>query len=135
MRLEKTWLNPQNECSANITSSEPESLSLQSFGVLFLISFVTSTICLLLFLVRLFISRQQHHNAFEGNITPGEESTWKKAVRLVRYFCIKNPRRAPTLADTSGANEYSFRRLLGTTFDAPVFKASSVPVEVEMQQT
>uniref|UniRef100_A0A7N2LR04 Glutamate receptor n=1 Tax=Quercus lobata TaxID=97700 RepID=A0A7N2LR04_QUELO len=107
LSLKKKWLTPQNECSANITSSEPESLSLQSFGVLYLISFVTSTICLLLFLVRLFISHLQHHNAFKGNITPGEESTWKKAVRLVRYFCIKNLRRAPTLADTSGANDHS----------------------------
>ena len=133
MSLEKVWLNLQNECSANITSSEPESLSLQSFGVLYLISFVTSTICLLLFLVRLFISRQQHHNAFEGNTTPGEESKWKKAVRLVRCFCIKNPRRAPTPADTSGANKYPSRRLLGT--HTPEFGAPSVPVEVEMQQT
>ncbi|XP_050287176.1 glutamate receptor 2.9-like isoform X2 [Quercus robur] len=135
LSLKKKWFTPQNECSANITSSEPESLSLQSFGVLYLISFVTSTICLLSFLVRLFISRQQHHNAFEGNITPGEESTWKKAVRRVRYFCIKNPRRDPTLADTSGANEYSFRRLLCRTFDTTEFRASSVPVEVEMPQT
>ena len=133
MSLEKVWLNPQKECSANITSSEPESLSLQSFGVLYLISFVTSTICLLLFLVRLFISRQQHHNAFEGNITPGEESKWKKAVRLVRCFCIKNPRRARALTDTSGANKYPSRRLLGT--HTPEFGAPSVQVEVEMQQT
>uniref|UniRef100_A0A2N9G5T7 phosphoribosylformylglycinamidine cyclo-ligase n=1 Tax=Fagus sylvatica TaxID=28930 RepID=A0A2N9G5T7_FAGSY len=43
--------------------------------------------------------------ASEGNLTPGEESAWKKTVRLVRYFYIKNPGRAPTLADTSDTAE------------------------------
>ncbi|GMY37622.1 glutamate receptor 2.9-like isoform X2 [Fagus crenata] len=94
MSLEDEWWTPPDECSINITSNELESLNLKSFEVLYLISFVTSTI-------RLFISRQQHQEASEGNLTPGEESAWKKTVRLVRYFYIKNLGRAPTLADTS----------------------------------
>ncbi|KAF5473009.1 hypothetical protein F2P56_009659 [Juglans regia] len=75
----------------------------------------------------------RRQDAYEGNITPGDESVWKKVVRLVRYFHIltrgrdatptdtdeswkkavelirifhtKNLGRAPTLAGTSSAEE------------------------------
>ncbi|GMY37628.1 glutamate receptor 2.9-like [Fagus crenata] len=133
MSLEDKWLNPSNECSVNITSSEPESLNLKSFEVLYLISFATSTICLLLSLIRLFISRQQHQEASEGNLTPGEESAWKKTVRLVRYFYIKNPGRAPTLADTSDVNDCSSRWEFSSTIDTLEHIQSSPPAENEMQ--
>uniref|UniRef100_A0A2N9GF25 Glutamate receptor n=1 Tax=Fagus sylvatica TaxID=28930 RepID=A0A2N9GF25_FAGSY len=133
MSLEDEWLTPSNECSVNITSSEPESLNLKSFEVLYLISFATSTICLLLSLIRLFISRQQHQEASEGNLTPGEESAWKKTVRLVRYFYIKNPGRAPTLADTSDVNDCSSRWEFSSTIDTLEHIQSSPPAENEMQ--
>ncbi|GMY37625.1 glutamate receptor 2.9-like [Fagus crenata] len=120
--LEDEWLTPQDECSDNIASSEPESLGLQSFQVLYIVSFATSTICLLLSLFLLPISRQQHQDASDGNVTPGEESAWKKAVRFVRYFYIKNRGRAPTLADT-----------FSSIFDTPEHVQSSPPVEIEMQ--
>uniref|UniRef100_A0A2N9G5T9 Glutamate receptor n=1 Tax=Fagus sylvatica TaxID=28930 RepID=A0A2N9G5T9_FAGSY len=120
--LEDEWLTPQDECSDNIASSEPESLGLQSFQVLYIVSFATSTICLLLSLILLPISRQQHQDASDGNVTPGEESAWKKAVRFVRYFYIKNRGRAPTLADT-----------FSSIFDTPEHVQSSPPVEIEMQ--
>ena len=133
MSLEDEWLTPSNECSVNITSSEPESLHLKSFEVLYLISFATSTICLLLSLFRLFISRQQHQEASEGNLTPGEESAWKKTVRLVRYFYIKNPGRAPTLADTSDVNDCSSRWEFVSTIDTLEHIQSSPLAENEMQ--
>jgi len=89
-------LTPSHECSPNITSSKQERLSLRSFKVLYLLSFGTSTICLLLSV----IDNRQHQTANGGNVTPGDESVWKM-VRLIRYLSIKNnPQRAPALADT-----------------------------------
>ncbi|GMY37630.1 glutamate receptor 2.9-like [Fagus crenata] len=131
--LEDEWLIPQDECSDNIASSKPESLGLQSFQVLYIVSFATSTICLLLSLILLPISPQQHQDASDGNVTPGEESAWKKAVRFVRYCYIKNRGRAPTLADTSDAYECSSRWQFSSICDTPEHVQSSPPVEIEMQ--
>ncbi|XP_041028010.1 glutamate receptor 2.9-like [Juglans microcarpa x Juglans regia] len=118
--LEDKWLTPSHECSTNLTSHTPNSLRLQSFLVLYLISFSTSTICLLLSLIHFLVNHRRHQDAYEGNVTPGDESVWKNVVRLVRYFEIhkrgrdegvwkkavelirqfhtKNPGRAPILA-------------------------------------
>ena len=135
-------LTPSHECSTNITSSEPESLGLQSFGVLYLISFATSTICLFLSLIRLTISRQQHQDATERNATPDEEIAWKEAIKLVRDFYIRNPGRAATLAntsdttqDTTDVNDCSSRWEFSSTFDTPehLELESSMPVRIEMQ--
>jgi len=101
--LEDAWLTPLDECSTNITSNTTQSLSLQSFLVLYLISFATSTICLLLSLSCSPINRRKHQHAYEGNVTPDDESVWKKAVTLVRYFRIKSTGTAP-LADTLDIN-------------------------------
>ncbi len=103
--LEDEWLTPSKECSTNMTSSEPGSLGLQSYWVLYLISFATSTICLLLSIFHSIICPQQHQDPVEGNATPDEESTWKEVVKLVRDLYIKNPGTAATLAETSNTNE------------------------------
>ncbi|KAG2683887.1 hypothetical protein I3760_10G054800 [Carya illinoinensis] len=117
--LEDEWLIPPDECSTNSTSSRPESLNLQSFWVLYLTSFATSTICLLLSLIRIPESRQHHQDAFEGNATPGRnESVWKKVVSLIRkFYAERNPRRPLALAGilvtkegTSDVNEGSSRK-------------------------
>ncbi|XP_062160551.1 glutamate receptor 2.5-like [Alnus glutinosa] len=60
--LEDAWLTPLDECSTNITSNTTQSLSLQSFWVLYLISFATSTICFLLSLICSPINRRQHQH-------------------------------------------------------------------------
>ncbi|KAB1221991.1 Glutamate receptor 3.4 [Morella rubra] len=103
--LQDQWLTHSDQCSTNITSSKPESLGFQSFWALYLISFATSTICLLISLVYLSTSHPQDHDAYEGNETPGDDSFWKKVVRLARHFHINNPGRAPTLADTPSTTE------------------------------
>ncbi|GMY37616.1 glutamate receptor 2.9-like [Fagus crenata] len=144
--LEDEWLTPPDKCSANITSNEPESLSLQSFGILYLISFATSTICLLLSIVHLIISRHQHQDAPKGktpdekSATPDEESAWKEAVKLVRDFYIRNPGTTATLVDisdttedTSDVNECSSRWEFTSTFDTPEHLQDSPPAEIEMQ--
>jgi ionotropic glutamate receptor len=99
--LEDAWLTPLDECSTNKTSSTTQSLSLQSFWVLYLISFATSTIC---FLLSLLCSPINCRVAYEGNVTPDDESVWKRAVTLVRYFRIKSTGTTPPLADTSDIN-------------------------------
>ncbi|KAF5473005.1 hypothetical protein F2P56_009656 [Juglans regia] len=86
--LEDKWLTPSHECSTDLTSNRPNSLRLQSFLVLYLISFSTSTICLLLSLIHFLVNHRRYQDAYEGNITLGDESFWKKVVRLVRYFHI-----------------------------------------------
>ena len=141
-------MTPSHECSTNLTSSEPESLSLQSFGILYLISFATSTICLLLSIVHLIISRHQHQDAPKGktpdekSATPDEESAWKEAVKLVRDFYIRNPGTTATLVDisdttedTSDVNECSSRWEFTSTFDTPEHLQDSPPAEIEMQST
>lgn len=92
-------LTPSHECSTNITSTKPRSLSLQSFGVLYLISVSTSAICFLLSLIQS-RSHQQNQEAREGNFTPDDEIVWKKVVKLVRNFRII-PGRAAAVTDTS----------------------------------
>ena len=140
MSLEDEWLTPQCECSDDIASNEHGSLSLQSFEVLYLVSFATSTICLLLSLVLLPLSRQQHQDASKANITPGEEGAWKKAISRFRYFYIKNSGRVTTLAvtsdtdeDTSKVNEHPSRLEISSTSDTPEHLQSSPPAEIEMK--
>nr|POE69762.1 glutamate receptor 2.2 [Quercus suber] len=140
MSLEDEWLTPQGECSDDIASNEPGSLSLQSFVVLYLVSFATSTICLLLSLILLPLSRQQHQDASEANITPGEEGAWKKAISHFRYFYIKNSGRATTQAvtsdtneDKSKVNEHPSRLEISSISDTPEHLQSSPPAEIEMK--
>ena len=140
MSLEDEWLTPQGECLDDIASNEHGSLSLQSFEVLYLVSFATSTICLLLSLVLLPLSRQQHQDASKANITPGEEGAWKKAISRFRYFYIKNSGRVTTLAvtsdtdeDTSKVNEHPSRLEISSTSDTPEQLQSSPPAEIEMK--
>ncbi|KAM1485096.1 hypothetical protein ACFXTI_036598 [Malus domestica] len=101
-KLQNEWLTPK-ECPRNTTLNEPESLTLNSFSVLYEISAATSTLCFLLsFTIRL--RRFQHQEAAEqGSASPcaSGETLWNKAVRMAKFFCnreINVPTRAPTLA-------------------------------------
>ncbi|KAG2668359.1 hypothetical protein I3760_15G156800 [Carya illinoinensis] len=98
--LEDQWLTPPHECSTNLNSNTSNSLRLQSFLVLYLVSFSTSTICLLLSLIHFLINHRRHQDAYEGNVTPADESVWKNVVRLVRYFEIHMRGRDATPTDT-----------------------------------
>ena len=82
-------------------SREPGSLDLQSSEVLYLASFATSTICLILSLICLPINRQQHQDASEGEVNLVEESAFKRAIRLVKDLQIKNIKTAQTLEDSA----------------------------------
>ncbi|XP_059439979.1 glutamate receptor 2.9-like [Corylus avellana] len=130
--LEEEWLTPMDECSSNITSNSTQTLSLQSFWVLYLISFVTSTICFLLSLNFSPINHQKHQHAYEGNVAPDDGSVWKKAVRIVGYFHIKSPRTTPTLADASDINADTTDHVNDCSSETPEPVESSPPAEIEM---
>ncbi|KAE8673391.1 Apoptosis inhibitory protein 5 isoform 1 [Hibiscus syriacus] len=86
--LEEKWFAPSPDCSANITdSSKTDSLSIHSFWGLFVISGVTSTICLLLFVAHL-MNKYWHHQEENnvGNLSPVDDSVWIKAVRVVKFL-------------------------------------------------
>ncbi|KAL5841526.1 hypothetical protein ACOSQ3_012129 [Xanthoceras sorbifolium] len=113
--LEERWFAPSPECSANATNKETESLSLSSFWGLYLISGATSTICSIIFLVRLLRNyRHDRPDASQSNISPSRRSIWSEVVRLARYTCnregMQNPARVITFAGTQDANEWSSSR-------------------------
>ncbi|XP_041026636.1 glutamate receptor 2.7-like [Juglans microcarpa x Juglans regia] len=112
-KLEDEWLTPSRECATDVPTSTTERLSLESFWGLYLISGVTSTICFLISLIRLLMSYQRQQEASGGNATPSEKLSWKKAVRIARYFYKgenNTPARAPTFARTKELDEWSSSR-------------------------
>ncbi|XP_068321880.1 glutamate receptor 2.7-like [Pyrus communis] len=102
-KLQNEWLTPKKECPRNTTSNEPESLTLNSFTGLYVISAATSTLCFLLSFT-IWLRRFQHQEALEqGSASPSAsgETLWNKAVRMAKFFYnreINIPTRAPTLA-------------------------------------
>ncbi|KAK3039912.1 hypothetical protein RJ639_027747, partial [Escallonia herrerae] len=73
--IEKKWLGPSKNCSSDTTTGT-DSLSLKSFWGLYLISGVPSTLCFLVFLVRLPKSTNK--------VTSRGTRLWRKTVELVR---------------------------------------------------
>ncbi|KAJ0018411.1 hypothetical protein Pint_10471 [Pistacia integerrima] len=115
-KLEEKWFPPSPECSTNLANDETESLKLHSFSGLYLISGVTSTLCALLFLVKLLKNYRLNQEASQGNVTLSEMSFWSKEVRLAKYGQnnsseTKNPGiSALTLAQTPDVYESSSAR-------------------------
>ncbi|TYI59407.1 hypothetical protein E1A91_D10G034300v1 [Gossypium mustelinum] len=88
MSLEQKWFAPSPECSANVTEeSKTNSLSINSFLGLFLISGATSTVCLLLFLAYS-LKRYWHHELENnaGNLSLVDEGVLIKAMRVAKYI-------------------------------------------------
>ncbi|CAM8928469.1 unnamed protein product [Rhodiola kirilowii] len=85
-QLEDEWFAPTKECSSD-SKAQTDSLGLQSFWGLYVISCATSTLCLIVFLLR-FVQKYQRHDRQEqqGNSTPGNDSVWDKTVKMARYF-------------------------------------------------
>ena len=84
--LEEKWFAPSPECSANVTDSRTDSLSIHSFWGLYLTSGATSTVCLLLFLTHLLKKYCLHKEDYVGNLFPVDETTWIKAIRVAKYL-------------------------------------------------
>lgn len=87
--LEEKWLNPSGDCSNNGNSESTESLKLESFWVLYVISGGTSTICFLIFTIHYLKSRKSPHDdeAHQGNGGTNGESKWKRMVTLTKHVC------------------------------------------------
>ncbi|KAK7400648.1 hypothetical protein VNO78_11887 [Psophocarpus tetragonolobus] len=94
--MEDKWLNSAGTCSDKSTSESTESLKLESFWVLYVISGATSTICFLLYNIGSLKSSQtsqdetQEHNSNQGN-----ESPWKRVVVIAKH--IYSRKHAPPL--------------------------------------
>ncbi|KAK1565325.1 hypothetical protein Q3G72_024110 [Acer saccharum] len=113
--LEEMWFEPSPECSANAANDKTENLTLSSFWGLYLISGATSTICFILFLVRLLRNyRHDRQDTIQSNIAPSMRSIWREVVRLVKYICnregMQNPGRVLTFAGPQDVNEWSSSR-------------------------
>ncbi|KAK1382202.1 Glutamate receptor [Heracleum sosnowskyi] len=93
--LERKWFPSSKNCSA---STNTDSLTIESFWGIYLISGVTSTVCLLIFIAKVLVLRvnkdQNQRNQESGDI-PTEEGNWRKATALVRYIRNNNNRISP----------------------------------------
>ncbi|XP_054778740.1 glutamate receptor 2.7-like isoform X2 [Prosopis cineraria] len=83
--LEAKWLYHSNECTNNSTSNDTQSLKLENFWVLFVISGVTSTICLLFSIIQSqgFCQLTQNGSR-EGNGLTSDITVWIRAVELAK---------------------------------------------------
>ncbi|KAF9683637.1 hypothetical protein SADUNF_Sadunf04G0034600 [Salix dunnii] len=85
--LEEKWLYPSRNCSSNATNNDiAESLSLQNFWGIYIITGTTSTLCFLLFLFQLLKNYHRQQDEDGGNATPSDKSVWGKTVTLARYI-------------------------------------------------
>ncbi|GAB2228440.1 hypothetical protein Droror1_Dr00010279 [Drosera rotundifolia] len=81
--LEQKWFAPSPECLSSSTNSDVEPLDIGGFWFLYLLSGVISTICFLVFLIRLI------KNYKEANRTPTirmKKSIKDKLIRFWKYF-------------------------------------------------
>ncbi|VVA36064.1 PREDICTED: glutamate receptor [Prunus dulcis] len=136
-KLQNDWLTPENECPKNVTSNGPESLSLNSFTGLYVISGVTSSFCFLLSLA-VWGRRFQQQEADQGNASPSpsEETLWNKTVRIARFF-YKRELNIPTRAPTFGnyAEEWHSPRWdYSTASNTPEHPRTIRPTEIECVQ-
>lgn len=94
--LEKKWFPSSTNCSA---STKTDSLTIESFWGIYLISGVTSTTCLLIFIAKLLVFRGKKDsneiNQETGDI-PAEQGHWRKARELLRFVkYIRNNKISP----------------------------------------
>ncbi|KAL8090790.1 hypothetical protein AgCh_040019 [Apium graveolens] len=81
--LEKTWFPSATNCSAS-----SDNLTIESFWGIYLISGVTSTVCLLIFIAKLLVfgeKKDRNETNQETGDIAAEEGNWRKAIALVRY--------------------------------------------------
>lgn len=103
-RLEDRWFNQLTSCSNyNSTTAEVDSLTLQSFWGLYLISGATSTLSVLFFLVQVIKKYCDSFRENPGTMTPSRKGAWNQMVRFVRFVRnggIRSPHKAPSIGRT-----------------------------------
>ncbi|XP_011027731.1 PREDICTED: glutamate receptor 2.9-like isoform X2 [Populus euphratica] len=135
--LEERWFAPSRECSSSATDNDiTESLSLQHFRGIYIISGTTSTICFLLFLFRLLKNYHHQQDGDRGNATPSDKSVWEKTVTLARYIYHGEtviPGGSPISAPSPDVYEWnSSRREFTSPGDTPENLQPSPPAEIEV---
>lgn len=135
--LEERWFAPSRECSSSATDNDiTESLSLQNFWGIYIITGATSTICFLLFLFRLLKNYHHQQDEDRGNATPSDKSVWGKTVTLARYIYHGEtviPGGSPISAPSPDVYEWnSSRREFTSPGDTPENLQPSPPAEIEV---
>ncbi|KAK1293453.1 Glutamate receptor 2.8 [Acorus calamus] len=81
VEIEKKWLGDQNSCLNHGSISRSNSLSFASFWGLFLITGVTSTSALIIYIIRFL-----YYSRYELDASAGEGSILRKLVSLAKHF-------------------------------------------------
>ncbi|KAJ6767000.1 IONOTROPIC GLUTAMATE RECEPTOR [Salix purpurea] len=134
--LEEKWFAPSRKCLNNATDNDrAESLSLENFWGIYIITGTTSTLCFLLFLFRLLKSYHRQQDEDGGSATPSDKSVWGKTVTLARYIYHGEtviPGGSPISAPSPDVYEWnSSRRESTSPEETPENPQSSAPIERE----
>ncbi|XP_050223519.1 glutamate receptor 2.7-like [Mercurialis annua] len=134
--LEKKWFAPSSECTGNANDNENESLSLKSFWGLYLISGATSTICLLLFLIRSLKKYCHYRKIIQGSATPSEKSTvWGNTITLAKYIYNGEsaiPGRSSNFSQTPNVHGWIIPSWESASSSNPGSFSASTPPEIEV---
>lgn len=132
--LENQWLTPENECSESMTSGKSESLSLESFWGLYLISGATSTICFVWSLFRLLRNYQRALREGSRRSPRNKKSIWDKAIGLARYYYYNGEAKNPVGVPPHGVDDEwgSSKWVVVSAVDIPEHIEASPAPEIEI---
>ncbi|XP_038712036.1 glutamate receptor 2.9-like [Tripterygium wilfordii] len=137
--LEETWFVSTTGCAANGTDDHIESLSLHSFWGLYLITGITSSLCVLIFIARLLITFRRHQQAYQSGANSSEKSILKTARRLASFIVngeySKTPRTDGAPGQASDTVEGKSRSSEDANTDSnPQNNRVSSPTDLQMLQ-
>ncbi|KAF9672419.1 hypothetical protein SADUNF_Sadunf11G0039700 [Salix dunnii] len=101
--LEEKWFVPLHGCLTSASNKNAESLSLNSFKGIYIVSAAISAICFLLSLIRLLRNSRPHQEASGGLLSPG--SGFRATEKFYYGEKTKVPRRASTFAQALDKDE------------------------------
>ncbi|KAI3716951.1 hypothetical protein L1987_68200 [Smallanthus sonchifolius] len=108
--LENKWLNDTSEsCSSSNPGLEGERLSLTNFWGIFLISGLTSTLSLLIFVYRLSHNQIKKRIVSFKNSSWNNASRWRKAVGVVKIVLSLNHNQVQPRENVEPTNEWAQR--------------------------
>ncbi|KAK9064274.1 hypothetical protein SSX86_015654 [Deinandra increscens subsp. villosa] len=107
--IEKKWLNTPENCSSSNPGLETDRLSLASFWGIFVISGLTSTLSLLIFLYRLLHNQIEQRIISFNSSSWNDESRWRRAVRIIQIVLSLNHNRVQPREGVEPTNEWAQR--------------------------
>ncbi|KAI3823963.1 hypothetical protein L1987_05412 [Smallanthus sonchifolius] len=107
------WLDTSQSCSSSNPGLEAERLSLTNFWGIFLISGLTSTLSLLIFVYRLLHNQIKKRIVSFKNSRWNNESRWRKAVGVVKIVLSLNHNQVQPRESLESANEWDQRNSPG----------------------